>query len=135
MAICGCFFQATRVTSPSGQIGPSLSIWMHYRVRFHMVWRMATYGCRLFFFPLIFSLLTCQIHNCPFFFSISILILVIHLYIFCFKQKKFIFQNKKYLFLNNINDVFDLTWYFFRVWVYSISFICVYLLGHEFFRM
>jgi len=78
-----------------GKSGHSLSIWMHYRVLFHMVWRVATYGGRLFFFPL-FSLswhvkytivlsffFDFDPHSCNSFIF------------FCFKQKKFIFQNKK----------------------------------------
>ena len=41
----------------------------------------------------------------------------------------FIFQNKKYLFLNNIFYMFGLVKYFFRIWVYSINFICVFILS------
>jgi hypothetical protein len=36
-------------------------------------------------------------------------VMLIHLeFFFCFIQMKLIFKNKKYLFLNNIADMFDL---------------------------
>ena len=36
-------------------------------------------------------------------------VILIHLELFlCFIQMKLIFKNKKYLFLNNIDDIFDL---------------------------
>ena len=47
-----------------------------------------------------------------------------------FIQMKFIFKNKKFSFLNNIADM-----YVFRAWVCLISFIYVYLLCHEFFKV
>jgi len=60
-------------------------------------------------------------------------IIIIHLFLFLFIQMNFIFQNKKIFIFKLYFQYIRPCIIFFRVCVYSISFICIYFLGHMFF--